>query len=180
MRSKKTFLRFLPQENSQHNFSRFAHSFLSLYDVRMATKQSSVDPSSLVESLAEFRFELRKFLHFSEEAASAAGLQPQQHQLLLQVAGAREGTAVTIAYASKRLRLRHNSVVELVNRSVREGLLVRVQDTEDLRRVLLQITPKGKKLLRALSIAHARELTVLAPKLASDLQRISSFQCEYR
>ena len=180
MRSKKTFLRYLPQENSQHNFSRFAHSFLSLYDVRMATKQSSVDPSSLVESLAEFRFELRKFLHFSEEAASAAGLQPQQHQLLLQVAGAREGTAVTIAYASKRLRLRHNSVVELVNRSVREGLLVRVQDTEDLRQVLLQITPKGKKLLRALSIAHARELTVLAPKLASDLQRISSFQRKYR
>jgi DNA-binding MarR family transcriptional regulator len=71
-------------------------------------------------------------------------------------------------------------VVELVNRSVREGLLVRVQDTEDLRQVLLQITPNGKKLLQALSIAHARELTVLAPKLASDLQRISSFQRKYR
>jgi len=53
---------------------------------------------------------------------------------------------------------------------------VRAQDSGDLRRVLLQITPKGKKVLRALSIAHARELTVLAPKLASDLQRISSFQ----
>jgi DNA-binding MarR family transcriptional regulator len=129
-----------------------------------------------MESLAEFRYELRKFLHFSEEAASAAGLQPQQHQLLLQVAGARAGTTVTIAYAAKRLRLRHNSVVELVNRSVLEGLLVRAQDAGDLRRVLLQITPKGKKVLRALSIDHARELTVLAPKLASDLQRISALQ----
>jgi DNA-binding MarR family transcriptional regulator len=142
--------------------------------MRMTTEPSSADPLSLVECLAEFRFELRKFLHFSEEAAAAAGLQPQQHQLLLQVAGAREGTTVTIAYASKRLKLRHNSVVELVNRSVREGLLLRVQDTDDLRRVLLQITPKGKKVLRRLSIDHARELTVLAPKLALDLQRISA------
>ena len=146
----------------------------------MAIKQSPTEPSSLVESLAEFRYELRKFLHFSEEAATAAGLQPQQHQLLLQVAGARKGTSVTIAYAAKRLKLRHNSVVELVNRSAHEGLLLRVQDADDLRRVLLQITPKGKKVLRALTIAHARELTVLAPKLALDLQRISAFQPEYR
>jgi DNA-binding MarR family transcriptional regulator len=141
----------------------------------MATKPSSASPSSLVESLAEFRFELRKFLHFSEEAASAAGLQPQQHQLLLQVAGARKGTAVTIAYAAKRLKLRHNSVVELVNRSVSEGLLLRVQDADDLRRVLLQITSKSKKVLRRLSIDHARELTELAPKLALDLKRISAY-----
>jgi DNA-binding MarR family transcriptional regulator len=128
-----------------------------------------------VESLAEFRFELRKFLHFSEEAATAAGLQPQQHQLLLQVVGAGKGTSVTIAYAAKRLRLRHNSVVELVDRSVREGLLLRVQDADDLRRVLLQITPKGKKVLRNLSIDHAREITVLAPKLVIDLQRVSIY-----
>jgi len=143
--------------------------------VRVATGAYSADPSSLVESLAEFRFELRKFLHFSEEAAIAAGLQPQQHQLLLQVAGAREGTPVTIAYAAKRLKLRHNSVVELVNRSVREGLLLRVPDSDDLRRVLLEITPKGKKVLRRLSIDHARELTILGPKLGLDLQRISTY-----
>ena len=141
----------------------------------MAPKTSPADPSSLVESLAEFRFELRKFLHFSEEAASAAGLQPQQHQLLLQVAGAREGAPVTIAYPAKRLKLRHNSVVELVNRSVREGLLLRVPDAADLRRVLLVITPKGKKVLRRLSIDHARELTILGPKLGLDLQRISAY-----
>jgi DNA-binding MarR family transcriptional regulator len=156
----------------------FAYSFLSLYDVRVATKlssSSSSDPSSLLESLAEFRFELRKFLHFSEEAAEAAGLQPQQHQLLLQVAGAKEGTLVTIAYAAKRLKLRHNSVVELVNRSVREGFLLRAPDADDLRRVLLQITPKGKKVLRKLSIDHARELNELAPRLALDLQRISGY-----
>jgi DNA-binding MarR family transcriptional regulator len=141
----------------------------------MPIKPPSVDSSSLLESLAEFRFELRKFLHFSEGAAASVGLQPQQHQLLLQVAGAREGTPVTIAYAAERLKLRHNSVVELVNRSVREELLLRVQDADDLRRVLLQITPKGKNVLRKLSIDHARELTELAPKLALDLQRISVY-----
>lgn len=141
----------------------------------MANRPSSAAPSSLVERLAEFRFELRKFLHFSEEAAAAAGLQPQQHQLLLQVAGARAGTSVTIAYAATRLKLRHNSVVELVNRSVREGLLLRVPHAEDLRRVLLQITPEGKKVLKKLSIDHARELNILGPKLGVDLQRIAAY-----
>jgi DNA-binding MarR family transcriptional regulator len=141
----------------------------------VTTKPSTADPNSLLESLAEFRFELRKFLHFSEEAAAAAGLQPKQHQLLLQVAGAREGTPVTIAYAAKRLKLRHNSVVELVNRSVREGFLLRAPDADDLRRVLLQVTPKGRKVLQRLVIDHAQELTVLAPRLALDLQRISAY-----
>ena len=141
----------------------------------MAPKPYSANRGTLLENLAEFRFELRKFLHFSEEAATAAGLQPQQHQLLLQVAGARKGTPVTIAYAAKRLKLRHNSVVELVNLSVRERLLLRVQDADDLRQVLLQITPKGNRVLRRLSIDHARELKTLAPKLALDLLRISSY-----
>lgn len=162
--------------STQKQMYWFAYLFSSLYDVHVAPKSSlSNNPSSLLASLAEFRFELRKFLHFSEEAAIAAGLQPQQHQLLLQVAGARPGTPVTIAYAAERLKLRHNSVVELVNRSVREELLLRTEDADDLRRVLLKITPKGKQLLRRLSIDHARELTVLAPKLASDLQRISAY-----
>ncbi|WP_158819911.1 MarR family transcriptional regulator [Granulicella sp. S156] len=141
----------------------------------MATKPSSAHPNTLLESLAEFRFELRKFLHFSEEAAIATGLQPQQHQLLLQVAGAREGTPVTIAYAAKRLKLRHNSVVQLVNRSVREGFLLRAPDADDLRRVSLQITPKGKKALKKLSIDHARELNILGPRLTLNLQRISAY-----
>ena len=71
------------------------------------------------------------FLHFSECAAIGAGLQPQQHQLLLQVAGAPEATAVTIAYAAERLGLKHNSTVELVDRSEREGLLSRTAHDQD-------------------------------------------------
>ena len=77
--------------------------------------------NSLLRTLAEFRFELRCFFQFSEFAALEAGLQPQQHQLLLQVAGAHEAAVVTIAYAAERLGLKHNSAVELVNRLARSG-----------------------------------------------------------
>src|ERR1700709_1685268 len=87
----------------------------------------------ILQALAEFRFHLRTFLHFSEQAATKANLHPQQHQLLLQVAGAPDGTVTTIAYAADRLGLRHNSVVELANRCVAEDLLCRTEDTADRR-----------------------------------------------
>jgi DNA-binding MarR family transcriptional regulator len=123
-------------------------------------------------ALAEFRYELRRFLHFSECAAVESGLQPQQHQLLLQVAGAPEGQGVTIAYAAERLSLRHHSVVELVNRSQREGLLMRSANPVDRRHAILQVTRKGERLLNKLADSHARELNELAPRLAKSLQRI--------
>jgi DNA-binding MarR family transcriptional regulator len=129
-------------------------------------------PDPLLGTLADFRFELRRFLHFSERAALEAGLQPQQHQLLLQVAGAPEGTAVTIAYAAARLGLKHNSTVELVNRSEREGLLERKADATDKRRAILQITPKGKRILGRLVGDHARELNEFVPQLVSALKQI--------
>jgi len=83
----------------------------------MNARSSSLQNHSVLRSLADFRFELRSFLCFSEQAALRAGLQPQQHQLLLQVAGAPENATVTIAYAAARLGLKHNSAVELVDRS---------------------------------------------------------------
>ena len=131
------------------------------------------DPDLLLETLAEFRFELRRFLHFSESAALEAGLQPQQHQLLLQVAGAPEDTAVTIAYAAERLGLKHNSTVELVDRSEREGLLARTTDVDDRRRAILKVTRKGKRILGLLAGDHARELIDLAPRLARALEHIA-------
>jgi DNA-binding MarR family transcriptional regulator len=138
----------------------------------MRTRSKASNSQLLLRTLAEFRYELRQFLHFSERAAVAAGLQPQQHQLLLQVAGAPEGDAVTIAYAAERLSLRHHSVVELVNRSEREGLLVRILDTADRRRAILQVTRKGERLLDSLAGDHARELKEMAPRLAKALKRI--------
>jgi len=129
-------------------------------------------PDQLLRTLADFRFELRRFLHFSESAASAAGLQSQQHQLLLQVAGAPQGTAVTIAYAAARLALKHNSVVELVDRSRHEGLLERIADSTDGRRAILSITAKGRWVLEGLSSDHARELNELAPRLIKTLEEV--------
>jgi DNA-binding MarR family transcriptional regulator len=129
-------------------------------------------PDLLLKTLAEFRYELRHFLLFSECAALEAGLQPQQHQLLLQVAGAPENTAVTIAYAAERLGLKHNSTVELVDRSEREGLLERTADADDKRRAILRVTRKGRLVLGWLAGDHARELNELAPRLTSALKHI--------
>ena len=140
--------------------------------MELPTTPLQPDRSDLLQALAEFRYQLRTFLHFSEQAASELHLHPQQHQLLLQIAGVPENTLATIAYAAERLGLRHNSVVELVNRSVTEGLLQRTEDTEDRRRVILAITAKGQKILDALSDYHARELRELAPRLIRSLKQI--------
>jgi len=135
-------------------------------------KVESTDSGRLLHTLADFRYELRRFLQFSESAAQEAGLQPQQHQLLLQVAGATDGTAVTIAYAASRLGLKHNSTVELVDRSEREDLIERTIDKEDKRRAILRLTRKGRQVLHRLSGEHARELNEMAPRLVRALRRV--------
>lgn len=129
-------------------------------------------PDRLLHTLADFRFELRRFVQFSECTAVEAGLQPQQHQLLLQVAGAAEGTPVTIGYAANRLGLKHNSTVELVDRSEREDLIERRADKDDKRRAILRLTRKGRQILQRLSGDHARELNELAPRLVRSLRRV--------
>jgi DNA-binding MarR family transcriptional regulator len=142
-------------------------------------KEARFPSDSLIERLAEFRYRLRTFLQFSEQAAHAAGLQPQQHQLLLQIAGAPPDTVPTIAYAAERLGLRHNSVVELANRSVEEGLLERNSDETDARRVLLRITSKGARLLHRLAAHHRSELEVMGPALIEALTRIEHWQDDH-
>src|ERR1700691_1150599 len=122
-----------------------------------------------LQILAEFRHQLRLFLHFSETAAQKRGLQPQQHQLLLQIAGAPDKVAATIGYAAERLGLRHNTIVELSNRCEAAGLIARKQARSDRRCVLLELTPAGRKKLEALSIDHEAELNDLAPKLIRTL-----------
>lgn len=123
------------------------------------------------EALAEFRSALRKFLHFSEEAATREGLTRQQHQLLLQIAGAPKGTVVAVGYLAERLTLRHNSVVELCNRCEQAGMLVRKSDPANHRHVVLELTAAGSRLLEKLSADHTRELTELAPQLVQTLQK---------
>lgn len=138
----------------------------------METNAALTQISALEQSLADFRCELRRFLQRSELAAVTAGLQPQQHQLLLQIAGAPEETVVTIAYAAERLGLKHNSAVELVGRCEQEGLLRRGVDPIDRRRAVLRLSAKGRRILDGLSQYHAQELTERAPELIRTLSHI--------
>jgi DNA-binding MarR family transcriptional regulator len=137
----------------------------------MANKLTPQDEPSL-RDLAGFRYELRRFLQYSESRAADAGLHPQQHQLLLQLAGVPYGEETTVSYAAERLGLRHHSVVELSKRCEEGGLINRIQDLNDRRRIQLQVTEKGRRVLRALSADHARELHELAPRLIRSLALI--------
>jgi len=142
--------------------------------------ESQRSDTRLLATLADFRHALRQFLHFSEQAAFEAGIHPQQHQLMLQVAGAASGATVTVAYVAERLGLRHNSSVELVDRSVSEGLVVRQEDPADRRRAIVRLTRKGELLLDRLAGDHARELTVMAPRLIENLERVRGHAAEVR
>jgi len=106
----------------------------------------------------------------SENAANDAGLHPQQHQLLLAVAGVPDDRSPSIAYAAEALGLKHNTVVELVDRCAQEGLLERATDPADGRRVCLQTTARGQKVLDRLSQVHLQELNLRGPMLIESLQ----------
>lgn len=127
-----------------------------------------------IRALAEFRFMLRQFLHFSEEAAARVGLTPQQHQLMLQIAGAPKGTVTAIGYLAERLALRHHSVVELGNRCEEAGLVVRKSDPDNRRHVVLKLTAEGNRLLHKLSADHARELDEFGPQLEKALKTFAA------
>jgi DNA-binding MarR family transcriptional regulator len=123
-------------------------------------------------ALAEFRFQLRRFLHFSEQAARAAGLEPQQHQLLLTLRGFPTGPPVTIGDLAERLLLQHHSTVELVDRSSRQGLVERQRDEADRRRVFVRLTAAGEAVLRDLSLPHREQLRTAGPTLARALNAL--------
>ena len=122
--------------------------------------------------LAEFRFRLRRFLHVSQAAAEQMGLRNQQYQLLQCVGAMPEGVAPTIANVAARMLLKHNSAVELVDRSVEQGLLRRSGDEADHRRILLRVTPQGERILASLAAFHTRELEQSGPELVCALNRI--------
>jgi len=109
-------------------------------------------------ALARFRYGLRRFLRFSERAARAAGLTPLQHQLLLGTAGFTGRGWATISELSEFLQERHNGVVALVDRAARAGLVRKRRRREDRRVVRVDLTPRGRRLLVALSALHQREL----------------------
>lgn len=123
------------------------------------------------ESLAELRYHIRRFLHFSEQAARKAGMEPRQHQLMLTLKGLPAGTRPKIGELAERLQIQHHSAVELVNRLAAGGYVRRHRGGEDRREVHLSLTPKGEKILRELSLHHKAELRMQGPALVAALKR---------
>lgn len=121
-------------------------------------------------ALAEFRYGIRRFLNFSEQAARAAGLEPQQHQALLALKGLPKSSKATVGVLAERLQIHHHSAVELVDRLEAHGLVRRVRGTADRREVLLRPTPRGERILRELSLPHRAELKSAGPTLLRALK----------
>jgi DNA-binding MarR family transcriptional regulator len=137
-------------------------------DVSMSARLSKAE----YELLASFRYALRRFLRFSEEAARAAGINPQQHQALLAVKGFPGRDRITISELAERLQIRHHSAVGLVNRMVAQGLLSREPATDDRRQVYIALTPRGDALIEQLGAAHKAELRRLGPQLTELIARL--------
>jgi DNA-binding MarR family transcriptional regulator len=125
-------------------------------------------------SLSDFRYLIRRFLEFSQVAAKEAGLTPRWHQALLAVKGFPSDHAPTIGDLAERLRIRHHTAVELVDRLVEAGLCSRRHDPDDRRRVLVFLSGPGEARLAALSAAHLAELRALRPALYEILDRLGA------
>lgn len=125
-------------------------------------------------ALAEFRYQIRKFLRLSEEAVRAAGLEPQQHQLLLAVKGMPEDRRARVGEIAERLQIQHHSAVELVDRLTANGLVTRKKSPEDRREVLISLTAKSERLLRELTQHHQAELQEHLPSLVGSLKKLRS------
>ena len=133
--------------------------------------------SSKLQSLAEFRFQMRKFLSFSEIASDRCGIPAQQYQLMQVIAAMPKNEQASITYLAERMILRHNSTVELVDRAERAGLVQRASDPTDMRRSLVQLTPAGQVILDRLIAEHLNELVPRCEPLIHalrDLQNASA------
>ena len=132
------------------------------------------------ETLAAFRRTLRQFLHFSETAARAAGIAPQQHQALLAIRGFPGPEPITIAELADHLQVRHHSAVGLADRLVKQKLVKRIRQAEDRRRIHLALTPHGSRVLENLSTLHKDQLRRLIPGLTTALRKLSGLSTSRR
>ena|SRR5215469_2734848 len=123
-------------------------------------------------ALANLRYEIRRFLSFSEQAARAAGLEPQQHQAMLAIKGLPAGQRPTIGVLAERLQLQHHTTVELTGRLAAKRFIQRRRGASDRREMLLTITSRGEEILRQLSLTHRAELRSAGPILLRALKEV--------
>ncbi|HEX7284966.1 MAG TPA: MarR family winged helix-turn-helix transcriptional regulator [Candidatus Angelobacter sp.] len=123
-------------------------------------------------ALAEFRYQLRRFLRHMEDEVRECGVNPQQYQVVLAVKGLPRDEVPTISRLAERMQLNHNSMVELVDRCEERALLKRVRSGKDRRQVTLAITPEGEAMLRRLGSAAHQELRNIGPMLVESVLRL--------
>jgi DNA-binding MarR family transcriptional regulator len=116
------------------------------------------------EALAEFRYALRKFFRFSEEAAEKSGLSIRQYQALLTIRGFPGGDNITVGKIAEWLQIRHHSAVGLINRLEIQGFVVRRKGSQDRREVYIRLTSKGNRILKKLAFLNKQELKRLRPQ----------------
>lgn len=124
-------------------------------------------------ALAEFRYQLRRFLRNMEETSRMLGANPQQYQLVLAIKGLPKDMAPTISHLAERMQLNHNSMVELVDRCEEHNLLRRTRSATDRRQVTLSILPEGEALLRKLGVSARQELRDSGPMLVEAILRLT-------
>ncbi len=129
-------------------------------------------PQPDFKAMAELRYQIRRFLRFSEDAARQAGIEPQQHQLLLAIRGLPDGVKPTIRALAERMQLQHHSTVELIDRLVEKGFVCRLRATDDRRHVLVKVTHEGEALLEKLSLHHLQELQSVGPNFVRVVQNL--------
>jgi DNA-binding MarR family transcriptional regulator len=132
--------------------------------------KGSIQPN--FKAMAELRYQIRLFLRFSENAARQAGIEPQQHQLLLAVRGLPDALKPTIGVLAERMQLQHHSTVELIDRLVERNFLFRLRSTDDKRQVLVKLTRDGEEFLQTLSLHHLQELRSAGPTFVKVLQSL--------
>jgi len=129
---------------------------------------------SQYETLSDFRYALRRFMHFSEEAARPAGITGQQYQALLAMKGFPSADKLTVGGLAERLQLRHHSAVGLVDRLVAEKLVVRVPSTKDHRQVIIRLTGRGETIVEKIASLHREQFKQIGPEFSRLLGQIAS------
>jgi DNA-binding MarR family transcriptional regulator len=140
--------------------------------IRNGKVVGSILTTSDYRALAELRYQIRLFLHFSEQAVRSVGLNPHQHQLMLALKGLPPNLRPSIQELARRLQIRHHSTVELVNRLTQNGYVRRQRGDEDRREVFILLTGKGERVLNELSLHHQAVLRKAGPALITSLRTV--------
>lgn len=131
-------------------------------------------------ALSEFRYQIRRYLVLSDEAAKSAGLHPRQYQLLLALKGLPPEIEPTVGNLAARLQILHHSAVELISRSEKKGFIKRERSKQHRSYVFVRITRKGETVLRKLVTARRKELRTTGPILVKMLNSLTKQSARHK